>query len=489
MDTGTEADQEIAGGNRLIGAENIKGPCRKKPGRSKKEPAPEINLADGLPVVLEHFLPDLPELFRKLPEPRDPQRLYFSKELLLMQALLMALTQASSRRQFGRDCANGNYSRNLASLLGLDIPELASADAVNYLLTKISPEEMVEILPELARHLIRSRALDCFRLDSCFLLAFDGTEILRQTNIPHCENCLTAKHSDGRTDYFHQVVDAKLVTEPGLTLSLGFEFIENDGRDYVKQDCELKAFNRLAETIKRRFPRLSICALGDALYACEKVIDRLTEYNWSFFISFLPERIPTLYKEAEIKLAANPKNRLVIRDGKTKETCTYSWVDNLKYRGKIIHAVYVDIAGDNGKTMRLAYLTDFRPDRNNIVELVNKGGRQRAKIENCFNIQKNHGYNLEHVYGAIGHALKNFYTIIQIAHLIHQLMLYSDLFRKLAGTSCKKSFSSAIKVYETIRHFTATLAEALRHKTFSDIASLRNFASRIQLRFVFGNSS
>jgi len=489
LDTGTEADQKIAGGNRLIGAENAEGSCRKKPGRSKKEPAPEINLADGLPIVLEHFLSGLPELLHKLPEPRDPQRLYFPKELLLMQALLMALTQASSRRQFGRDCVNGNYSQNIADLLDMDIPELASADTVNYLLTIMNPEKMEEILPELARHLIRSRALDCFRLEECFLLAFDGTEVLRQTNIPHCPNCLTAKHSDGRTDYFHQVVDAKLVTEPGLTLSLGFEFIENDGRDYVKQDCELKAFFRLAKTIKKRFPRLSICALGDALYACENVIALLTEYNWGFFISFLPERIPTLYAEAEAKLAANTKNRLVIRNAETKETCTYSWVNNLKYRGKFLHAVYVDIAGDDGKTMRLAYLTDFRPDRNNVIELVNKGGRQRAKIENCFNIQKNHGYNLEHVYGAIGHALKNFYTIIQIAHLIHQLMLYSDLFRKLAGNSCKSCFSSAIKVYETIRHFTGSLAEALRHKTFSNIASLRKFASRIQLRFVFGNSS
>ncbi len=438
---------------------------------------------------MEHFLPELFELFRRLPDPRDPRRLYFPKDLLLMQALLIPLTHASSRRQYGRDCEAGSYRDNLSELLNMEIPELASADAVNYLLSKLAPDRMESILPELARRLIRSRALDRFRFDDCFLVAFDGTELMRQTNRRHCGNCLTAEHRDGRIDYFHQVVDAKLVTETGLTLSLGFKFIENEGGNYVKQDCEIKAFYRLAAIIRQRFPRLHICALGDALYACGRVIDLLIEYGWSFFLSFLPDRIPTLYAEAEAGLAANPQNNMIVRDGKRKETCTYRWVNNLKYRGKTLHAVYVDILPDDGENVRLAFLTDFRADKNNIVELVNQGGRQRAKIENCFNTQKNHGYKLEHCYGATGHALKNFYSIIQIGHLIHQLMLHTDLISKLPGNSMKSTFRCAMTAYQTIHHFARTLAEALRHKTFSCINRLRQIAGNIQLRFVAADSS
>lgn len=43
-----------------------------------------------------------------------------------------------------------------------------------------------------------------------------------------------------------------------------------------------------------------------------------------------------------------------------KETRTYSWAGNLKYRGKLLQAVYVEIAGDDGKTMRLEYLSESR---------------------------------------------------------------------------------------------------------------------------------
>jgi len=38
---------------------------------------------------------------------------------------------------------------------------------------------------------------------------------------------------------------------------------------------------------------------------------------------------------------------------------------------------------------------------------------------------------LEHNFGKIGLAMKNYYYLLQIAHLLHQLMIRSDLFPKL----------------------------------------------------------
>ena len=42
-----------------------------------------------------------------------------------------------------------------------------------------------------------------------------------------------------------------------------------------KQDCELKAFKRLAEKIKKRFPRLPIQILLDGLYPNGPVMERI----------------------------------------------------------------------------------------------------------------------------------------------------------------------------------------------------------------------
>jgi hypothetical protein len=75
----------------------------------------------------------------------------------------------------------------------------------------------------------------------------------------HCEYCLTKKLKNGTTLYYHPVLEAKLVTSNGFAISIMTEFIENRDPEATKQDCELKAFYRLADRLKARFPRLAIC--------------------------------------------------------------------------------------------------------------------------------------------------------------------------------------------------------------------------------------
>ena len=66
----------------------------------------------------------------------------------------------------------------------------------------------------------------------------------------------------------------------------------------------------------------------------------------------------------------------------------------------------------------------------NVVALV-KGGRLRWKIENeGFNIQKNGGYNLEHQFSNNEIAIKNYYLLMQVAHIINQLVEKSNLIKK-----------------------------------------------------------
>jgi hypothetical protein len=51
---------------------------------------------------------------------------------------------------------------------------------------------------------------------------------------------------------YHYVLEAKLVTRNGLCLSLASEWIENPEGNYRKQDCERKAFLRLASKLKKQ---------------------------------------------------------------------------------------------------------------------------------------------------------------------------------------------------------------------------------------------
>ena len=134
----------------------------------------------------------------------------------------------------------------------------------------------------LPTRLIRQKVFSCRRLlGTYYLVAIDGTGMLSYHQ-RHCEHCLTRRLANGQTLYYHHVLEAKLVSTDGFALdgfaldgfaldgfalSLMTEFVENSDPDADKQDCELKAFYRLAKRLKVRFPRLSICLLMDGLFA------------------------------------------------------------------------------------------------------------------------------------------------------------------------------------------------------------------------------
>ena len=398
---------------------------------------------------------------------------------------------SGSRRQFREDMLTEEFRANLEQLLEEPVERLALPDAVNYFLAGLPDHELAEIAVDMTAHLLRQRSLEEYRFQGrYYLMAVDGTEMFGFHH-PHCPGCLVRHHSNGTTDYFHSVLEAKLVTHTGLAFTMGCEFIENPPGDYDKQTCERNHFPALARKIHKRFPRLPLCVLIDSLYACESILDILLDYTWSFFISFKEGSIPTLYREAmrRIESPEAPVVQEVDADGRV---LTFRWTCNLKYRTHTVHAIVCDVLDPkSGEKTRFMYLTDFRPDKFNIKELINLGGRQRFKIENLgFNVQKNCGYGLEHCYGGKNFAWKNYYHLIQIAHALHQVMMYTDLQGKLlqqAGQQTSLGIS-AMDVFGSLRNLAKRLAESFATRILSAFALDAGFAAFIRLRWVLDSS-
>ena len=437
-------------------------------------------------------------------DPRDPTRITYSLRHLLTLPIMMFLGHTKSRHQLDRQLESPCLIANLASLIGEDLHYTARADTMNYLLEQLNPEmgtiPLASLPALLVKQLLKKRMLERFRFNHEYLVAVDATELFR-LHERHCKCCLTAEYSNGQTDYFHNVLEAKLVSVEGLALSLASEFIENDG-PYVKQDCEIKAAYRLLAELKRQFPRLRICLTGDSLYACQEILQICFDSQWGFMLVFKPGRMPAFYEEVTEKLRRLPDQRLQRRhdDG---TSLTYSWVTNLSYRGHTLHAIFLDIVSPDGTTSRHAYLTDHRPSADTIEHLINHGGRQRHKIENQgFNTQKNGGYELEHDYGHCGYAWKNYYYLIQVVHLLHQLMLNTELFGKLAQQlACQhpnlnlrvlafwlETYRTARQAAGGLKHFAATLGEHLRQQLLDAVALDTTFANSFQMRFNFDTS-
>jgi len=402
----------------------------------------------------------------------------------------MFLFQSGSRRQLRGDRQASVYLPNLLELTGTNEETVADPDTMNYLLERMEPAGLEQLVVKTGRTLIRSKSLDQFRFDGSVVIGVDATELFRSKH-QHCESCLRAKHSDTSTSYFHSVLEAKLLTENGMAISLASEFIENaENGYYEKQDCELKAFYRLAPKLKNHFPRMRILLVLDGLYANQRVLELCESYNWEYIIVFKEGSLPTLYKEAIRQCNRHPEKSLQTR------TQAFSWGHNLEYEVHTLHAIFAKDLNDpdNGK---FEFITDIRPNPRNIEKLINKGGRRRWKIENeGFNVQKTGGYELEHDYGRNSFAWKNYYYLLQLAHLLNQLMIKTDLFGKLqlqrllkgvtktTGALLKFVVASAITFYGSIKNFVKHLGESFRHQPFTELGCSVDYPRSIQIRFV-----
>lgn len=134
------------------------------------------------------------------------------------------------------------------------------------------------------------------------------------------------------------MLEAKLLGPGDLIVSLGSEFIENDDAqqtqaagpslEAVKQDCELKAFSRLAVHLKKAFPQLRLCFVVDALSACGRCFQMCQDNGWVSVVTFKPKDLPAAWSEFEQFLPLCPEN---VRDWTTPEGVhrVDRWVNDL----------------------------------------------------------------------------------------------------------------------------------------------------------------
>lgn len=483
------SDQNLAQGDRRIIRADHPSESAGKPGRRQEQKAPEPVSCDMISIILRHCFPNWNQWLDDLPDPRRQESCTYSRRHLVMLGFTMFLLQSGSRRQFRGDRLTSEFHANLLELTGTNEKTVADPDTMNYLFERMDPSGLENVVIEAGRTLIRSKSLDRFRLDGSVLVAVDGTELFRSKH-QHCDKCLKVEHSNGTIDYFHSALEAKVITENGMALSLTSEFIENaqDGF-YEKQDCELKAFYRLAPKLKDYFPRMRILLLLDALYANQYVLDICEKYDWEYVIVFKPGSLPNLYEEAVRQCKRHPEKTL-----KT-QTQLLTWAHNLDYEGHTLHAIFSKNLEDP-ETGKFEFITDIRPNPNNIEKLINQGGRRRWKIENeGFNSQKTGGYELEHGYGRKDHAWKNYYFLLQLAHLLNQLMVKTDLFGKLqfqhlltcatktTGAVLRFVVATAVAFYGSVKNFIKRIGESFRYQPFTQLGRSMDFPRSIQIRF------
>jgi len=383
--------------------------------------------------IQHHYFPELIEDIKKIMDARHQSYITYEIEVIIYMMVLKNVCSLASMQEMNDKFNEDECIKNIYKILGLEEREwLPHYVTINECLSKLNTNELEKIRKKMIYGLIRKKSYDDGKfLGEYWLVIVDGTQLFSFKE-RHCEHCLTKTFNKGtpeeKTIYYHTVLEAKIVFSDDIIVSIATEFIENPEEAPTKQDCELKSFKRLSDSLKKMFPKLPICLLADSLYASKTVFDICKKNKWEFLIHYKDGSIPSLAQEYEEIKAMGEQEEEVVgvetvykRKPKVKAIHKMKWVNDLDYRGHTVAVMELEIEKEGKKWKEFQWVTSIRIRGKTAHEFA-ETGRKRWMIENeGFNIQKNHRYFITHANSLNYNAMKNHYLLTQLADMLLQL--------------------------------------------------------------------
>ena len=252
---------------------------------------------------------------------------------------------------------------------------------------------------------------------------------------------------DTRVQYYVYVLEANLVFPNGMSIPLMSEFsnyAEGD-TETKKQDCEQKAFKRLAKRLKEEFSRLTIMVLLDGLYPNGPIMEVCRKNRWDFMIVLQDKSLPSVWEEYEGLKKLETDNHFYRTWGDRHQH--FEWVNNIEYyygangrKRQIIHMVicnetWEEVAKDSAeivtKQSRHVWISHKPLCKENVHERCNLCARHRWGIESGILVEKRHGYSYEHSFSYNWNAMKGYHYLMRLGHLINILAIYSECLVKI----------------------------------------------------------
>ena len=333
------------------------------------------------------------------------------------------------------------YSKSVFALSGQryddDDPDLhtACSQTCRNFLAQVETAALERVLVQLVRHLIRSKWFRDAMLWGCLCVAVDGTL---------CER----KRGSGLSDREKRryALEARIITPWGWDIPLLTEAVEAYDSEKEKQDCEYRAFERLAARLKKLFPRQAFCIVGDALYCSHPIMDICRGNKWEFVLTFKEGAMPKVYKAVQsAKLRVGGRDWVKAKDesGAEKTVGVVSWVDAMECaydlgEGEDFRVVtyFGWEASEDGGRYDGAFATSFEVSDAKRALVVAAWGRRRWNIETGFRVEKHGGFGLEHTFCNDDTAGRNYHVLMQIAYTLWQVFDTGVLSRLSDG--CRK---------------------------------------------------
>ena len=332
------------------------------------------NLLVEIVKIINKYLPQLSYIIDNLTDKRNKSYIKYNMRTIIFTRLFALICGITTMNGMTRTFNTENTIKNLSVICKQNFNEIPNWQTIQDVLEDLDIEEIRNIRKYIVKTLIRSKMFDKYRYNGYFQVLVDAT------GVTCCDynlngNCIEKKYKSEKTKYYKYVLEAKIVVGK-IVISLDSEWIENSiiKSDKQKQDCELNAFKRMAPRIKK-------------------------------------DRLKQIFNDFEDDLAY---------ENETTEK-NYFLSTKIKYKTHKLNAVrYQEYQKE--KLVTFNYITNLKTNNHNIKNII-KMGRSRWKIENeGFNEQKNGTFCISHLCSRNETALKIHYYLIQIAHIIRQLL-------------------------------------------------------------------
>lgn len=274
-----------------------------------------------------------------------------------------------------------------------------------YFLERANVIQLNNILWRQVYQAIRLKQLDKLKsYDGRFVLAIDGTS-LRYSQKRHCEKCLVTV-KDGKTYYHHGMLVASLVDKTtGTSIIVAVQPIENKV-GYDKQQCELKAAQKLLTDIRAKNAHMKYIITVDGLYVSARFFEQVRSYNYDVVAVLSKENmnvfeiLDTRYHKWKLELPFETKDESIKLWFENEDLSLY-W-DAISKSNIPVYGIRRERINKNtGEVFTCYMLTTIRPNSFNIEHLSNiQRERWQQEIRNFKQIKRQ--YNLEHMFNHKG---------------------------------------------------------------------------------------
>jgi hypothetical protein len=262
-------------------------------------------------TVLKRHYPDFNLLLETIPDHRA--RKTYQVAEIIMAGLCMFIFKRGSRNNMDNLVSPG-VEKNFTTLFGIRLPIM---DTVHVFLKGLPPSALESLKQVLVSKLIEKRVLDKFRFLSRFIVAIDGTGVYSSDQEPFT-GCPHKTTKNDKKSWQVYVLEAKIVCSNQFSISIATVWLQNADDIDQKQDCEQKAFIRLAQKLKGLYPRLPMIIAADSLYPNNTVFDICQKNGWNFILTFKEGCLKSVWEEVlllyPLKMKENLQTKILQKD-------------------------------------------------------------------------------------------------------------------------------------------------------------------------------